>query len=343
MAIRQRRSPWNDSWTDEWITEETRAAYATKRAGDPKKQSFFERLAKGHGRSLRKRRTLDLRLRLRLVEIEKIIRARHGDEGVPETDDGDLYIRAVAFSLNALAQVNNSEFDRLLTGWCRRFAPWALPRAGEILRPIMNDLVRRVHDLHSDKVAQLLCLSMVERDKLGIKTIGASDMTAVERKRFVHSRKLLRDRARQERIRRRQGRKSRKALKGKTTNDLKPWVAEDISRATWYRRRRRETQVSRIDIDTTGDTRVSPTVQAVSPDAPPEPLRLSGPLPVPRAVETLALDAASDVVAPTSEGERSSLRSQIDTDSASAGTEQRDADDALVAGKFATKGGDHAA
>src|SRR5690606_15879288 len=62
----------------------------------------------------------------------------------------------------------------------------------------------------------------------------------------------------QEHLRRMRGSKDRKSHAASTITHLKPWEAEGISRATWYRRRC-ETEQSRVDIYTSGDTLVSNT------------------------------------------------------------------------------------
>lgn len=297
-----RRNVYDDSWVQNWITDEARAAFKARReSASPKSMTVFERLAAGHRRSKRKP-GLHFKIKLRLSEIEKIIRSRHGDQ-LPETDDADLYIKAVGYSLNAL---DRHDFDELIRGWCMRFAPWALPRAGEIIRPIINDMVRRKYDLHSDEVARLLCLTMAERTALRIKTIGASDMTTVERKRFAKARKQERDRLRRERVRRRSGTQTREEWLASSLSQRKPWEAEGISRRTWERRR--VAGPSRIDIDTTDDQPAS-NPSTTSPN-------LAAPL------------AGSP-----------SLMARIGTGSTSNGTGQCDADDALMAMRFATKGG----
>lgn len=196
---------------------------------------------------------------LRMREIEAIIKHRHGDH-IPDgrgTDDEDLcvaYIRAVA---------TPGHLDNLAS-WCRRWAPWADP---EIIQSIVDEARGRRRLMRSDGVAGLLVLSMRERTELGIKTIGACDMTAGKRRRVAADRKKERDRARQQERRQASGRKGRQSYEAESLSSLRPWEDEGISRSKWYRMQR-ETSVSRIDIDTNGDTPVSTAEKEPVPPSP---------------------------------------------------------------------------
>lgn len=53
----------------------------------------------------------------------------------------------------------------------------------------------------------------------------------------ARQRKLERDRERQRRLRRAQGRRDRKVIEAEAISRRKPWLSEGISRATWYSRR----------------------------------------------------------------------------------------------------------
>jgi len=184
---------------------------------------------------------------MRLREIEKVIRARHG-RFVPDpqdTDDRETcldYVRAAAFSS-----------CRDLEGWCSRWAPWI----AEIeFRAISLQASKRRRMMKADGVAGLLMVTWAERTKIGLNTIGACDITKAERMKLAKQRKRNRDRDRQELKRRAAGRQDRKSLEGQSLTRSKPWLADGISRATWYRHRR-ETEVSRVDICWNGDTVVS--------------------------------------------------------------------------------------
>lgn len=196
---------------------------------------------------------------LRLREIEKLIKHRFkGPVPDPEgTDDRETaldFVRAAAFSVTGQDMVP----------WCRVYAPWATEAD---LVPIIAEASKRRRMMRADGVAGLLHVTMAERLALKLKTIGAADMTKAQRVKFMKARKKDADRKRREQERRAAGMKDRKSHAATDLKTIRPWEAEGISRATWFRRQR-ETRQSRIDIKGKGDTRVS---QAKSPSS--QPLR----------------------------------------------------------------------
>lgn len=188
---------------------------------------------------------------MRLREIEAIISHRHGSI-LPETDDGDIYIEAAAFSLS----------DQDMVDWCKKWAPWA---HDEIVGPIVEKAKKRRRMMRADGVAGLLKVTMSERSDLGLKTIGACDMSKADRTAWAKERKRARDRKRMEKKRAGKSRKDRQSYEAESAENLKPWLAEGISRRTWYRRR--GTSVSRVDIYTIGDIPV-PKAEEYAPPVP---------------------------------------------------------------------------
>lgn len=176
---------------------------------------------------------------MRLREIEKLINARHGAT-LPETDDACIYVEAVA-----LAKTGQD-----LRSWCAVFAPFV--RAEE-LAGIDDKAAARKRMQSADAVAHHLRVSMQERTELGLKTIGAFDIEHIERKRLVRERKRERDRVRLQE--KRAAARISPPVRAGSISRLKPWKAEGISRATWYRRMRQD--LSRIDINTKSDKPVS--------------------------------------------------------------------------------------
>ena len=186
---------------------------------------------------------------MRLREIERIIVARYGPI-LPETDDIDVFFRVVALSCSG----------QDLTDWARRWAPWSLSRAEELIEPHEEESTGRVRMLRADAVASLLRVTFEEREALGLNTIGACDVSKAIRKRIVRKRKRERDRQRNKEKRRAAGTKSRETYLQGSLSANKPWQVEGISRAAWYRRQR-ETSPSRVVYIRKGDTPVSPEDQ----------------------------------------------------------------------------------
>jgi hypothetical protein len=184
---------------------------------------------------------------LRMREIEDVIRHRHGN-GIPDpagTDDVELchaYLRAVA--LTPASQSASS--------WALVWAPWADPVTLDLMDKAAADRDRM---LPADSIAKLLYVTMAERTKLKLKTIGACDISQADRQKAAKERKRERDRNRQEQRRKVEGRVDRTSYEAASLSKLKPWVAEGISRRTWERRR--DASASQIEISTTGDTLAS--------------------------------------------------------------------------------------
>lgn len=183
----------------------------------------------------------------RMREIEKIIRHRHG-RGIPDpvgTDDVDLclnYLRAVALTPESQSA----------TSWALVWAPWADPVTLNLIDQAASG---RKKMPPADAVAKMLFVRLKERTLLGLKTIGACDVSKADREIGAKERKRERDRNRQEQKRRELGRVDRKSYEAASLTKLQPWLEEGISRRTWERRR--VASLSRIEISTNGDTLAS--------------------------------------------------------------------------------------
>lgn len=177
----------------------------------------------------------------RLREIEALIELRHGGQ-VPETDDPS-YIEAAAYAMNARIKVLASrgisrELDTSIHGWCSMFAPWALPRAGEIIRPIINRLEGRVHDLDRQTVSRLLCVKLSEYNVLRFSSLAPVDLPWEMFQKLTKGIKRRKDRERQTAKRRDAGVMDRQQWLAKSLSKTRPWEAEGVSRRTWERRRK---------------------------------------------------------------------------------------------------------
>lgn len=102
------------------------------------------------------------------------------------------------------------------------------------------------HLISSAKLGHMLSLSSVERTECRIRTIDAVDEPRAERAARRAGERRRRDR---EAKRAKRGRLPRAIYEAAAVSKQKPWEAEGISRATWYRRR--ETGVSAHDISPT--------------------------------------------------------------------------------------------
>lgn len=165
---------------------------------------------------------------LRLHDLGILFQARYG-QTLPDDDAGrdDL-----ALALNHLACLPHPK--RAIDAWIDQWAPWLT--AGEqrdIVGPIMANPMR----WKADALAWKLGLKARQRSELGITTIGAIDEGKAARTR--RRRQQAKDRKRA--ARKAAGAVSRRDYEARSLERAKPWIAEGISRATWFRRRARET------------------------------------------------------------------------------------------------------
>lgn len=184
---------------------------------------------------------------LRLREIEKVIKYRHGSM-IPDPEDTDDretcldYIKAAALSLS----------DQDMADWCRKWAPWVKDHE---LAAITSIASTRRRMMTADGAAGLIRLTWADRTRLGIRTIGACDVPKDERMKLAKERKRERDRNRKAEARKANGVKDRASYEAQSLSTLKPWKDLGMSRAKWYRTR--ETSPSRIEVIGNGDTPVS--------------------------------------------------------------------------------------
>lgn len=167
----------------------------------------------------------NLKTHLRIRELERIFADRYGTRLLPNDDAGldDIFVMA-----NHLAHLDAP--DQKIMTWLRRCAPWhddhntaALIRA-VTLKPLK---------WRADALAQRLGLDFATRTRLKITTIGAIDCGKTKRK----TRRRKNDAARHRALRAKAGAKPHSSSVAKT----KPWTALKISRATYYRHLKNET------------------------------------------------------------------------------------------------------
>lgn len=162
---------------------------------------------------------------LRLNDLARLFRARWG-AALPDDDSGrdDLKI-----ALNHLACLPHARGP--IAHWIEIWAPWLTVREqSEIVPPILANPQR----WKADALAWRLRLTAKERTMLGITTIGAIDESKAQRSKN----RRIKDKQRKDAIRRAKGAKPRHEYEAQSISRRKPWTAEGISRATWYRRRR---------------------------------------------------------------------------------------------------------
>ena len=240
---------------------------------DLKKQKLHRWIARRYAwderRRKRDRRPCLITL-LRLNQLERFFAYSYGRH-LPDDDSGRDDLLVVAHHLAQLGAL-----ERHLPAWARLWAPW-LPEAdcAALIARVLSKPLRWT----ADRLGWRIGLTDATRTLLKITTIGGIGCSKVQRA----ERREVRDAV---------AHRERRKLKASGRNRppplsaAKPWEAEGISRATWYRRRARETvrqNPSAAERATTLRTpRVSPTVvrftsrhliRFTKPSATPQPTR----------------------------------------------------------------------
>lgn len=162
---------------------------------------------------------------LRLCDLARLFRSRYGAVTLPNDDSGRDDAELAAHHLAGLAYPNGR-----IMRWLALWAPWlTLAEQQEIIKGAVTN---RKH-WTADQLAWRLRLTIEERTMLGITTIGAVDRGKAARTK----RRKERERQRKIAKRRASGCKTRAEYEAAALTRTKPWIAEGISRASWYRRK----------------------------------------------------------------------------------------------------------
>lgn len=198
----------------------------------PSSETVKARLAEVERRYKRRRKRRGLPLSfaaLRIRDLEKLFTAR-GMLPLPDDDAGRDDALIAAHHLSELS----GDPRKNIGAWLRKWAPWLSLADAEA---ILVEAITQPQRWKADRLAWRLHLTESDRATLGITTIGAIDLTKAERTKRRHRRNIEAKRA----ARRARGAKPRAHYETNAINRQKPWITAGISRATWYRRYRRET------------------------------------------------------------------------------------------------------
>lgn len=119
-----------------------------------------------------------------------------------------------------------------MAAFCRKWAPWLSENdARALCARIAADPKR----FEADELGERMRLDMLDRERLGIKTFSAFNMpkhvTLIDGTRFALRADF------QRRMKNAKRKAERKRSTKQTITAAKPWKAEGVSRATWYRRK----------------------------------------------------------------------------------------------------------
>lgn len=162
---------------------------------------------------------------LRISDLSTLFRSRYGIT-LPEDDSGRDDIRLAVDHLASLPHP-----AKAITCWLETWAPWMTLAEH---RQVIADGIANQRHWKADALAWRLRLTYQERSMLGITTIGAIDMSKAQREK----RRKDMDRLRKAAKRRAAGAVLRDRYERASIEQAQPWIAEGISRRTWYRRQR---------------------------------------------------------------------------------------------------------
>lgn len=164
------------------------------------------------------------RVSLRLNDLARLFRSRYGIT-LPNDDAGKDDLLVAVHHLACLPRPRQA-----IMHWLELWAPW-MPVAEA--SKLAAEVIANPQRWKADALAWRLRLTMEQRTMLGITTIGSIDVNKSARTKL----RKQRDRQRQANQRRTKGIKPRKIYEQQSIAQTKPWEAQGISRATWYRRR----------------------------------------------------------------------------------------------------------
>jgi hypothetical protein len=122
----------------------------------------------------------------------------------------------------------------MMNGFMQKWYPWATQH--QIDEVIYDRVCVRYRPISQDALGHLIHLTDADRTRLDIRTIGACDVTAAERKRRQKIKRRHRDREAKERARRTSGALPREEYLARAISRLEPWKSFGCSRRTWERR-----------------------------------------------------------------------------------------------------------
>jgi hypothetical protein len=166
---------------------------------------------------------------LRMAELFRVFSHVYGGAQLPDDDAGRDDLRLAFQSLST-----SSKAAERMDSVARSWAPW-MP-ANE-LASLIDDTVANPRRFKADTVAARLGITAELRTLLSLRTIGAIDKPVEQRRK---------ERREMQRLAKQHKRRAAGALPIEQARmnraGRKPWLAAGVSRATWYRRQKIETQ-----------------------------------------------------------------------------------------------------
>ncbi|WP_407194388.1 hypothetical protein [Bradyrhizobium sp. STM 3566] len=163
---------------------------------------------------------------VRVAEIDRLLVSRYGQH-LPNDDAGrdDALVM-----VHHLAQISGDAPARI-SRWLAKRAPWMPP---DEIEALMTRVFGKPIRWRAPTLGKRMQLTYAERCRLRITTIAAIDISQAE----VEARRAESKRLAKEAKRRKAGVKPRATYEAASIGRGEPWIAEGMSRATWYRRQK---------------------------------------------------------------------------------------------------------
>lgn len=184
------------------------------------------RQERAEARKKRRRRFVTFRVSFRMAELFRVFCHRYGRAPLPDDDAGrdDLKLAFQVLSTTGKPDLRMVEV-------ARTWAPWFPP---DDLAALVADVVAHPRRFKADTVAARLGITAEVRTLLKLRTIGAIDETAEQRKQ----KRSEQQRRAKEQKRRAAGIPTVGEIRATRTRN-EPWIKAGIPRSTWYRHRQR--------------------------------------------------------------------------------------------------------
>jgi hypothetical protein len=194
--------------------------------------SYPDEVRAGERREARKRRGWKRPIgiaALRVAELDREFTDRYGAMVLPDDDSARDDIEIMLHHLIRRSR----EPKRKIPQWLDARAPWF---NGNERDALVDKVLANPLKFRADTLAARIGLTAERRARLKIRTIGAVDQTAAERKEARRRASIERKRA----YRCAAGTPQRQEQRGQSINALAPWKDAGVCRRTWFRRRARE-------------------------------------------------------------------------------------------------------
>ncbi len=190
--------------------------------------TYPEEVRKAERAALRKRRRRGPagKATLRVAELNRLFTYRYRSLILPDDDSGRGDVRLMVHHISR----RHASPEPFIEAWLADRAPWF---TGDEKDALVEAAIAHPLKFKADTIGGLLRLTTEERTNLRIRTIGPIERTAAERAEARRASGVERKRAE----RRAAGIGPRIEPEGGSITSRAPWEADNISRATWYRRR----------------------------------------------------------------------------------------------------------